>query len=217
MNNLKYLKFLVNLYFFHPQQSVSILKWSSTGFTVLQVLLFTLVLVLYIIAPEGWSFLPFLEPDTPTMQILAIVMYFCCLIATLNYVLVLILYTRKLWSVKRAGTSSSGCRGGVGRSSSLTNMQISHPIPHHQTALVPVTATNSTLNTTTGSSSSNTPSYYPSRIQRGNNGRNSGPMLHNHNHHHHHQGPESPGIYESLDAATVSAPAHFYPANFYAG
>jgi len=192
------------------------LKWSSVGFIILQVLLFTVILILYLFAPGGWTFLPFLDQQSDEMWLLMIVVYFCCLVATANYIFVLILYTRKLWRNKRSSSRNGGTGG---RSSSLTNMQISHPIPHHHqsVAIAPGSSSgnnSSTLNTTT--STATTPlNYYGQGQIHQHRGSGRTPMKGmNYSQHH---GPESPGIYESLDANSVSGHHHFYPANFYSG
>lgn len=184
-------------YIFVVQRSLTLLKWSATGFTTLQVLVFTVILILYFVSPEGdWSYS---QSDQVPLdkQIMRISIYFLSLIATANYIIVLILYIRKLWKPKPGHKSETS--GLPATSDSNTVPQISSPIPQPMTHYYRRGLQNE---------------GYPAMPYRRPQNQPSTPRY--------MQKQQNPGVYESvLDSPTSrrdslnSQCQPFYPANFY--
>lgn len=180
------------------QRSLTLLKWAATGFTTLQVLVFTVIIILYFVSPDGeWSYS---QSDLVPLdkQIIRISTYFLSLVATANYIILLILYIRKLWKPKPGHKSDAT---GIPLSSNVNNTvpQISSPIPQPMTH------------------------YYRRGLQ--NEGYPPMPYRRPHNQPstpRYMQKQHNPGVYESvLDSPTSrrdsmnSQCQPFYPANFY--
>lgn len=117
---------------FSLKRSLTLLKWAATGFTTLQVLVFTVILILYFVSPDGdWSYS---QSDQVPLdkQIIRISTYFLSLVATANYIVILILYIRKLWKPK-PGHKPVDPISRATHSVANTVPQISSPIPQPMT------------------------------------------------------------------------------------
>ncbi|CAL8100098.1 unnamed protein product [Orchesella dallaii] len=114
------------------KRSLTLLKWSATGFTTLQVLVFTVILILYFVSPDGeWSYSQ-AEKLPLEKLIMRISIYFLSLVATTNYIIVLILYIRKLWKPKPGHKPDTGIgTNSVNNVTPQISSPISQPLTHY--------------------------------------------------------------------------------------
>jgi hypothetical protein len=110
------------------QESLTLLKWSAAGFTMLQLLVLTVLTTLYLVAPGGWDVLG--SSTTPEHRFLYIAIFILSFIATFNYLVLLFLYINKLGKAQsRPSPSSADHSKRRKNNKNRDTLRISHPIP----------------------------------------------------------------------------------------
>jgi len=161
---------MIIIVYMTSQESLTMLKWTATGFTMLQILVLTITTTLYLVAPGGWDILG--SATTPEMRFLYIAIFILCLIATMNYLIVLFLYIRKLQKSSDTLVGDDHAKRRRNNKNSNT-LRISNPLPS------PLSAS---------SSYRDHPSSNYAPLSTGTQRQSL-------------MTPESPGIYESLDTS----------------